>query len=165
MVFSSNLSWSSHVLRILGKVSKRYIIIFELCRIGVNQRDIVMIYCAIIRSVLEYACPVWHSGLTTSQSNDIERVQKRCLRLIYPDLSYRESLIISDLERLSDRRERLTRQLFEEMKSAAHILHSLLPLRHIPSNNIRNVYPYSLPKSRTSRYNYCFIPYCIRRRF
>ena len=165
VVFSSNLSWSNHILHILGKVSKRYIIIFELCRIGVNQRDIVMIYCAVIRSVLEYACPVWHSGLTTSQSTDIERVQKRCLRLIYPDHSYREALVISGLERLSDRRDRLTRQLFDEMKNPAHILNTLLPLRQMPNNNIRRVYPYSLPKARTSRYTNCFIPYCIRNRF
>jgi len=28
---------------------------------------------------LEYACAVWHPGLSTKLSKDIERVQKRCL--------------------------------------------------------------------------------------
>jgi len=45
---------------------------------GVPTRDSVYIYCSVIRSVLEYACPVWHPGLTSKLSTDIERVQKRC---------------------------------------------------------------------------------------
>ena len=121
--------------------------------------------CAIIRSVLEYAYPVWHGGLTITQSNDIERVQKRCLRMIYPDHSYRETLPISGLERLSDRRERSTRKLFDEIKHPRHILHRLLPIRQLPDNNIRNVYPFILPQARTSRFNNSFICYCIRKRF
>jgi len=55
-----------------------------LCKAGVPTRDIVYIYCPVIRSVLEYACPVWHPGLTSKLSKDIGRVQKRCLRIIFP---------------------------------------------------------------------------------
>ena len=36
----------------------------------------VYIYCSVIRSVLEYACPVWHPGLTSKLSKDIERVYR-----------------------------------------------------------------------------------------
>ena len=90
VIFSSDLSWGPHVSYLLGKVSKRYYLIFQLAGFGVAQHDITLIYCAIIRSILEYACAVWHSGLTTTQSNDIERVQKRCLRIIYPDLSQKK---------------------------------------------------------------------------
>ena len=37
-----------------------------LFRAGVPASDIVCVYISrpIIRSVLEYACPVWHPGLT-----------------------------------------------------------------------------------------------------
>jgi hypothetical protein len=77
VIFSSDLSWSQHVSYILNKVAKRYFIIFQLARIGINPSDIISIYSAIIRSVLEYACPVWHCGLTANQSDDLERVQRR----------------------------------------------------------------------------------------
>ena len=40
------------------------------------------VYCSIIRSILEYARPVWHPGLTKKMSKDIERVPKRCLKMI-----------------------------------------------------------------------------------
>jgi len=33
-------------------------------RSGVPTCDILCVYCSVIRSVLEYACAVWHPGLT-----------------------------------------------------------------------------------------------------
>ena len=51
-------------------------------------------------------------GLTAKQTKDIERVQKRCLKLIYPTLSYSEALLLSGLEELGIRRERITKELF-----------------------------------------------------
>ena len=87
------------------------------CKAGVPTRDIVYIYCSVIRSVLEYACPVWHPGLTSKLSKDIECVQKRCLRIIFPQLSYSEALDKSGLNRLDTRREEITKQIFRQIKS------------------------------------------------
>ena len=67
------------------------------CCATFRNTDIVYIYCSVIRSVLEYACPVWHPGLTSKLSKDIERVQKRCFRIIFPQLSYSEALDKSGL--------------------------------------------------------------------
>jgi len=69
--------------RIFCQSSKRIYCILNLCKAGVPTRDIVYIYCSVIGSVLEYACPVWHPGLTRKLSKDIEHVQKRCLRIIF----------------------------------------------------------------------------------
>jgi len=41
-------------------------------------------YISVIRPVLEYAVPVWHHLLTKSQTDSIESVQKRALRIFYP---------------------------------------------------------------------------------
>ena len=35
-----------------------------------------------VRSVLEMAAPVWHSGLTKKQRNNIDRIQKIAFRII-----------------------------------------------------------------------------------
>ena len=69
-----------------------------------------------MRSVLEYASPVWHCGLTKLLTREIENVQKRCLKIIFPVLSYNDALKISGLERLSDRREKAAHELFKEIK-------------------------------------------------
>jgi hypothetical protein len=71
VIFSSDLSWGQHVSYMLNKISKRYYLIFELSRIGIPHHEIILIYCAIIRSVLEYARAVWHSGLTTAQHSSM----------------------------------------------------------------------------------------------
>ena len=59
-----DLSWSSHIDYVVAKASKRIFVITQLIRAGVDKSDIVNVYSAIIRSVVEYACPVWHCGIT-----------------------------------------------------------------------------------------------------
>jgi len=61
---SSDLSSDYHVMYLLRKVAKWMYCINYLFRAGVPASDIVCVYTSIIRSVLEYACLVWHPGLT-----------------------------------------------------------------------------------------------------
>jgi len=110
---SSDLSWDYHVMYLLRKIAKR----MYLVRAGVPTCDVVCVYASIIRSVLEYVCPVWHPGLTKKLSKDIERVQKRCLKLLFPALSYAESLSKTGLERLDTRRDMITQSMFREIKT------------------------------------------------
>ncbi len=35
----------------------------QLKRAGINQSDLIRIYVPVIRPVVEYACPVWHTNL------------------------------------------------------------------------------------------------------
>jgi hypothetical protein len=87
------------------------------------------------------------------------------MRIIYPDLSYNDALSVSGLERLSVRREKITRDLFFEIQQPNHVLHSLLPLRPNLNISMRDNYLYSLPPAKTNRYFNSFIPYCIRKRY
>jgi len=50
---------------------------------GVPVCDSLCVYCSIIHSIFEYACPVWHPGLAKKLSKDTEWVQKLCLKLLY----------------------------------------------------------------------------------
>ena len=43
--------------------------------------------------MLEYACPVWHLSLPQLLIDQIEHIQKRVLKIISPNLTYRESLM------------------------------------------------------------------------
>ena len=62
---SDNLTWNEHVTHIVKKGSKR----FKKC--GLTDRQLILVYCRIIRSVLEYASPAW-AGLTQYLSDQIE---------------------------------------------------------------------------------------------
>ena len=161
-----DLSWSSHIDYVVAKASKRIFVITQLIRAGVDKSDIVNVYSAIIRSVVEYACPVWHCGITKKQSNDVECVQRRCLKILYPELSYADALFVSGLERLDVRRANMVRMLFEQVKKPNHVLHNLLPIKVVdPLLPVtRDVYHYRLPTFKTARPLRSFINYCINKR-
>ena len=56
-----------------------------------------------IRSVLEYAASVWHTSLSQEQSERLESVQKRALRVVHPGLSYRQAVSLTDMRTLHQR--------------------------------------------------------------
>ncbi len=139
-------------------------------RSGVNVLDIVTVYCSIIRTILEYASPVWHPGLTKAESTNIENVQVRCLKIMFPTLSYSEALFITGLKTLSARRVDASRLIFNAMKNPDNVLNGLLTVYAKCSMNgtiregIRNFYPYELPRSRTARMSKSFVVNCIKMR-
>ena len=80
-------------------------------------------------------------GLTAGQSADIERVQKRVSRIIFPNLHYEKVLERTGLDRLDTQREKITEETFETIKKPSHLLHYLLPVRDI-RRDTRDSYPF-----------------------
>ena len=86
---SKKLKWDLHINEVVAKASKRLHILRVRKRCGVPPADLLKVYFALIRSVLEYCCPVWHNALPVKLLDSIvERVQKRALRIIFPALHY-----------------------------------------------------------------------------
>ena len=56
LVIQNNLKWNNHIESIVTKASKRLHILRILRRGGVEINDLVTIYTALIRSLLEYCC-------------------------------------------------------------------------------------------------------------
>ncbi len=69
--FSSDLCLSDHISYILKKCATKFYVVYQLVQAGIDMHDIVSVYCSLIRSILESACPVWHAGLTIAQSKDL----------------------------------------------------------------------------------------------
>ena len=64
-------------------------------------------------------------------SNELERVQKRAMRIIFPLCSYNEALVESGLTKISDRRQELVDKLFKNvLQNEQNKLHELLPARN-----------------------------------
>lgn len=81
ITLTHNLNFQEHIectvkksLRVLGYV-KRHSSEFK------NLDSIMLLYCALVRSILEYGSPIW-SPYTNSTIEIIERVQKRFLRFV-----------------------------------------------------------------------------------
>ena len=66
VTIQSNLKWDLHINEVVAKASKRLHILRVLKRGGVPPADLLKVYFALIRSVLEYCCPVWHNALPSN---------------------------------------------------------------------------------------------------
>ena len=109
---SVDLKWNTHITHIVSKASKRLYFPCLLKRFGVDRSSLLTVFTTCIRPVLEYGCQVWSYGITQYLSDEIERIQKRALKIIHPDLSYRESLEATLLPSLSQRRHKLCQSYF-----------------------------------------------------
>ena len=72
MTITDDLKWNVHVANILLKASKRLYLLKQLKRANVDTNSLNKFYCACIRSVLEYACQAFHSGLPNYLSKEIK---------------------------------------------------------------------------------------------
>ena len=102
-----DLKWNDYVDNITVKASQRIYLLEHFKRAGIDRISLIHFYCACILSVLEYAFQAFHSYLPVYFSNQIERVQKRVLRIIYLEASYRKALEDANQKTLFDRREEL----------------------------------------------------------
>ena len=66
---------------VCAKACKRIWILRRLMEVGLDWEIILDVYYKEIRSVLEYASVVYHSGLTKKQSDALESVQRLVLKL------------------------------------------------------------------------------------
>ena len=155
-----DLKWNDHVTEITHKASKRLYLLRILKRAGVDVISLVQFYCTCIRSTLEYACQTFHSNLPEYLSNQIERIQKRALRMLYPEERYGDALKLTGLQSLADRRDRLSRELFNSVSiNNNHKLADLLPPLNPNNINLRSTSKYDLPVLKTNRFKDSFINY------
>ena len=154
----NDLKWYEHVDIITKKASKRLYLLKLLRRAGVELDALVKFYCACVRSVLEYACQAFHSSLPVYLTKQIERIQKRALRIICPAESYEEALSITKLGTLFDRREHLSLELFQKISNNnQHKLFNLLPELSTNELNLRCKAMYKIPSVKTNRFRDSFV--------
>ena len=103
LVVTSDLSWSANTDYIVGRCNSKMWMIRRLQKLGASQEDLLDVYNKQIRSILEFAVPVWNSSLTGEHVSQLERIQKTALHVIIGDgyKSYSQALKKSGLVKLS----------------------------------------------------------------
>ena len=147
VILTADLKWKEHIAYIYGKACKRLYSLRVLRKAGVEEKNMLKVYLAIIRPILEYAVPVWQA-IPEYLSQKIESVQKRALKIIKPgEESYEELLRVFNVEKLQPRREKLCRQYMGKIKSPNHQLNTLIPQQvdreheyNLRNDNNRNFY-------------------------
>ena len=112
----------------------------------------------VVRPVLQYACPVWHTNLPKYLSDNIEIIQKRALKSIFPNKGYDDILYDIGVCTLHEIRNVIYEQNVKNMQGNSHNVHHLLPEERCIHYDMRRENKYPLTKNRTNRYGKSLIP-------
>ena len=106
---TSDMKWNANTQYICARGYSKLWMLRNLKRYGANTGDLLDVYVKQCRSILELAVPAWSPGLTVSNANQIERVQKAAFAIILGESysSYSGALLKLKMETLVDRRQAL----------------------------------------------------------
>ena len=126
VTLNDQLSWKDHIANVCKRACQRLHVIRKV-KPYMNEIELHTTYCAFIRSIFDYCCPVFVS-LPKYLREDISRVERRSHRIIYG----KEFQCECQLDGLTDRRHVLSTNLLRNiLHDEKHILHSHAPT-HLP---------------------------------
>ena len=153
-----NVKWGQNTKEIVDQACEHLYLLRVLKRAGVPPDHLITIYCALVRSVLDYACQVWSGSVQSHLKQQLESVQKRALRIIFPGSNYETALCRGSITSLSERRLCLCNKTFEKACEPSSRLFSNVPPRRnaVHGRNLRSSHHISLLRCRTERFKNSF---------
>ena len=85
VILSSDLRWYKNTSYICQKARQKLWMLRRMVKMDLDDATMFDVYTKEVRSILELAVPVWHSGLTKQQTSDIERLQKTEFKIMLRD--------------------------------------------------------------------------------
>ena len=160
IIVTSNLKFNKNTDFMIKRAYKRMWMIRRLKNLGASNTQLKDIYIKQVRSVLEQCVPLWHPSLAQYETQNIERVQKAALRIIYGQNyhSYNSACKAANLLTLEVRRLDLCESFAK--KSLKHPKHSKWFKLNAKATHTRQKLPkFATPYSRTARFDNSPIPY------
>ena len=158
VTISSDLTWNAHVSEVTKKAAKRLYFLLQLKRARVPQKDLCLFYITCVRSVIDYAAPVFHHALPACLLQELERLQKRAMRIICPGIEYLQALALMSLPTVAEHHHNICKRTFERiMNDPNHKLRKLLPPLHSSKYDLRHARKFTLPRCKTNRFKNSFI--------
>ena len=140
----ADLSWSSNTLAMCQNAYARLWMLRRLKPLGASTTDLLEVYDKQIRCMVEYGSPVWTSGMTKAENNQLERVQKAAFAIIL-DLnytSYAGALKYLDRTTLSERRQGINLKFAKMALKSEKFNHwfcKIKPTEQVPNTRSRSV--------------------------
>ena len=123
VILTNDLCWRENTAEIERKVNKKFYMLGRLRQFGVEQDVLLTTWKVYMRTITEYAAPLWHSSLLECDKRILENLQKKALALILGTIyinhrryyrvkgkpvTYEQALQTCNLVPLNERRESLT---------------------------------------------------------
>ena len=153
LTISSNLSWKAHVDDITRRATGKLWVLVRFKELGGTCDQLLKVFQTRVRSTLEFAAPVFHSGLTQDQGRQIEMVQKKAFVLILGRryTSYEAALLNLKQERLDTRRQTLSYKFALKCTQSNKHSHMFPPNPNF-RENMRHPKPFLEYNCHTSKY-------------
>ena len=142
----------------IKKAAKRLYFLIQLKRARVSQKYLCLFFITCVRSVIDYAVPVFHYALPAYLMQELERVQKRAMRIICLGMEYQQELALTNLPSVAEHHSDICKRTFESIfNDSGHKLRKLLPPLHESKYNLRNARTFNIPHCKTNRFKNSFI--------
>ena len=158
LIVQSDLKWSRNTEEMVKRAYRKLWMLRRLKQFGAQVPELLLVYVAQIRCLLEYVVPVWQGAITEKERTDLERVQKSALRIILGEQygTYNKALKTSGLLDLETRRVNICNKFAQKAtKNKKH--QNWFKLK--PQSKTRNNIKYCIPRTRTERLKKSSIPY------
>ena len=99
VIIWQDLTWHEHCDYVYNKALKRLYTLRSLKKAGLNCDDLVLVYCSLVRSIIEYASPVW-AALPSYLEDLSESIQRKALRIIFGKTEYADAMAMANLDTL-----------------------------------------------------------------
>ena len=127
-------------------------------------REKISYHWTVCRIFTPYCAPVWHYAINRAQAEQLESIQKRAIRIIFPftrGLSYSYTLFATNLISLDSRRHDLSKSFFQDICEPSSCIHPS-PRDTSVLSRLRSATPLPRLTSRTKKH--CsFITYALNR--
>ena len=161
VILSHNLSWHKNTQYICSKARQKLWILRRMLKYNFGPKTMFDVYTKEVRSILELAVPVWHSGLTKQQSVDIERIQKISFRIILGQnyTNYAHACKTLSAQTLEERRTKLCLKFAKRNLTSENSFFTKLKPQIKTRSNSNIVKEY---RCRTTRFRNSSLPYLAR---
>ena len=135
---TSDLRWEVNSREIYKKALTKMWLLRRLKKLKLDYHSILEFCLKEIRPVLEHGVPVWNSGITKKQSNELEKIQKIAFRIILGDnyISYNVACTLLNVMPLRYRRTELCTTFAIKLYKSYRSADFFLPAKK--NENLRN---------------------------
>ena len=163
-IITKDLKWHENTKYIVRKANQKMRLLHKFSKFTTNKSHLIHIYKSQVRGNLEYCSTVWHSGLTESDTKDIERVQKAAVKIFMGNKyqGYEQALKFLKLDSLKERRIKMALKFAKRSLKLEHFS-KMFPLND--SNHLmtmRNPEKYVINISRSERHRRSAVPFLQR---
>ena len=117
---TSDMKWNEHTQKAVKKAKKKLWYLRRLSKLKASVPTLVDIYHKVIRSTLEQGVPIFAGGLTKTNNNEFESVQKSAFKIILRGQYHDYNNALNDLDGLSLEKRRRKISLKLAKKSVRH---------------------------------------------